>query len=225
MGDEREAGSITLVETSPTPRVVAKINIPAPSVVEGVAAIWTDMNNDGSREIIVTQSNAKEGARIVIYDEAGNRLAQGQAIGRGFRWRHQIAAAGFGPAGNTELIDVLTPHIGGTVELYGWEEDSLVVRAALPGYASHVIGSRNLDMAAAADFDGDGRVELLVPAQSLRRLRRLAAIRRLDDDAAEVWSLPLDGMMVTNLAVTRAPNRGLAVAAGRADGLLRIWQP
>ena len=37
----------------------------------------------------------------------------------------------------------------------------------VPGFRSHKIKSRNLDMAVAGDFHGDGRVELLVPNQTL----------------------------------------------------------
>jgi hypothetical protein len=66
----------------------------------------------------------------------------------------------------------------GVVEFYQWREDTLQIVARVPGYTSHVIGTRNLDMAAAGDFDGDGRFELLLPNQ---QRTTLGGIRRTED--------------------------------------------
>jgi hypothetical protein len=52
-------------------------------------------------------------------------------------------------------------------------------------------------MAAAGDFDGDGRTELLLPNQTRTEL---GAIRRTTDGAAVAWTIPLDGVLSTNLA-------------------------
>ena len=67
------------------------------------------------------------------------------------------------------------------------------------GYGSHPLGSRTLDMAAAADFDGDGRVEVLVPTHTWTRL---AAIRRTHTAAAMVWAVPVGGHLSTNLTIS-----------------------
>jgi hypothetical protein len=96
----------------------------------------------------------------------------------------------------------------------------LRIIASVPGYTSHVIGTRNLDLAAAADFDGDGRVELLLPTQERRQL---GAIRRSETGAAPVWHVPLDGVMATNLGVVEGENGRLSLAVGRADQTLRLW--
>ena len=115
LGDKIEAGSVTLIETSPQPRIVLTITIPAPRVIEGLAQLWADLNGDSRREIIATVSDSSQGAQEVVYDESGNRIAAGSAIGQGHRWRQQIAVAPFGPDGEAELVEVLTPHIGGVV--------------------------------------------------------------------------------------------------------------
>ena len=91
-------------------------------VIEGIAPIWVDWNQDGEREIIVTLSDLANGAQVVVFNEQGKRIAEGPAIGQGYRWRHQIAVAPFGPNGEMELVDVLTPHLGGVVEFYQWQE-------------------------------------------------------------------------------------------------------
>ena len=95
MGDALEAGSLTLVATQPELEIIRVIPAPTGYVLEGIAPIWADLNGDGTREIIVTRSNATEGAQIVLLDEMGELLATGPAIGQGGRWRHQLSVAPF----------------------------------------------------------------------------------------------------------------------------------
>ena len=222
LGDDFEAGSITLVQTEPELQVVAELPIAAPEVVEGIAPIWADLDGDGTREIIATVSGPEKGARIVVFDELGQVIAEGPDIGRGYRWRHQVAVAPFGPGGELELAVVRTPHIGGTVEFYRLEGSSLRIAAQHRTITSHVIGSRNLDMAAAGDFDGDGRVELLV---SDLPLTSLVGVRRTDDGAEAAWTVPVGGRMSTNLSAVALDDGQMAVGVGRQDGVLRVWLP
>jgi len=137
-------------------------------------------------------------------------------------WRHQIAVGPFGPNDETELVDVLTPHIGGIVGFYQLVGDQLEVVAQVPGYASHVIGTRNLDMAVAGDVDGDGTFEVLLSNQERTKL---GAIRRTADGAKVAWTIPVGGRVSTDLAVVSLSNRGLGLGLGREDGVLRVWQP
>ncbi|MGB6420709.1 MAG: hypothetical protein WBF05_02605 [Anaerolineales bacterium] len=222
LGDDLEAAGIALIETQPSLQVVSQIQIPQPAVIEGIAPIWSDINADGMREIILTRSTPSRGAQIVVFSEMGEEVAAGPSIGRGYRWRNQLALAPFGPNGGLELVDVLTPHLTGVVEFYQLHAERLDVVAGVPGYTSHVIGTRNLDMALAGDFDGDGSVEVLLPGQSLTEL---GSIRRTGDGAEAVWSVPIDGILTTNLAAVSFPDGGIAVGLGRSDGVLRVWLP
>jgi len=86
-GDTLEAAEITLLETSPSLQVVTQISIPGQRVVEGITPIWADLNGDGQWEIIVTLSDAEQGAQVVVYSESGKQVAAGPAVGRGNRWR------------------------------------------------------------------------------------------------------------------------------------------
>lgn len=222
LGDSLEPTGIALVETLPCPRVKTTISSPSPQVIEGLSPIWADLDGDGSQEIIVTVSDATEGAQLVAYSENGQLRAAGPSIGRGYRWRHQLAVAPFGPEGETEIATVLTPHIGGVVEFFRLVEDRLDIVARVPGYSTHVIRSRNLDMALAADLDSDGRIELLVPNQ---QFNTLGAIRRTADNAEVAWTIPVGGRLTTNIASVRFADDTVAVAAGNATGTLHIWLP
>jgi hypothetical protein len=222
LGDGIEASEITLIETLPTPRISMSIPVPEPSVVEGIAPIWADLSGNGVREIIVTLSDRTRGARLVVFNQEGKRIATGPDIGQGYRWRNQMAVGAFGPQGSLELVDVLTPHLKGTVEFFQLAGDQLELVAQLSGYTSHVIGSRNLDMALSGDFDGDNRYEVLIPDQSLSRLN---AIRHTENRAQVAWTLPSGGTISTNLAAIQFPQGDIALGIGREDNTLRIWGP
>jgi hypothetical protein len=100
-----------MIETQPEPRAVVTLPILEPSVAEGIAPIWADLTGDGVREIIVTISNADQGAQIVVLNGVGVQIAAGPAIGKGLRWRHQVAVAPFAPDGSLELAAVLLNFI------------------------------------------------------------------------------------------------------------------
>ena len=220
LGDRFEATEITLVETQPSLRIVRRIALPGPGVVEGIAPIWADPNGDGQREIIVTVSDSAQGAQVVVYSESGERLATGPAVGLGNRWRHQLAVAPFGPNGEIELAEILTPHIGGIAGFYRLEDGSLDLLAQQGGVTSHAIGSRNLDMGLAGDLDGDGQTELVVFNQ---RFTELTALRRTGDGIELAWQTEVGGKAVTNLAASVDSSGALILGVGREDGVLRLW--
>jgi len=220
LGDELEAAGITLVETNPEPSIVQTISIPEPDVIEGIYPIWADLNNDGKLEIIVTLSNAQSGARIAAFHEDGRLLAEGPAVGMGFRWRHQLVVAPFGDSRENLLAVVRTPHIGGIVEFYRLNGDKLEIVSQIPGVSTHSIGSRNLFTAQAGDFDNDGQVELLAPDQSHTRLGIVGI------DGESITWLNLDAELVTNLAAITFPDSdNVVLAAGLSNNTLRIWLP
>jgi hypothetical protein len=216
LGDEMEASSITLIETEPELRVIVNIPIDPPDVVEGISPIWADLDEDGEREIIVTLSNPQGGARIAAYRQDGSLLAESPSIGLGYRWRHQIAVAGFEPGRPPLLVSIRTPHIGGVVEFFQLNAGRLDPVRETAGFSAHTIGSRNLDSAVAGDFNNDGTPELLAPDQTHTSLGVISL-----DGILTIVSL--DSVLTSNLSVT--DNHGaLYVGAGTLDNL-RIWSP
>lgn len=223
LGDDIEgAALVVLAHDGSTMTPAARVDLPGESVFEGLSPLWADVDADGRPDLVTTVSDGQAGAAIRVYRADGSLLAAGPAIGRGGRWRHQLAFGPFGPNGESELAAVLTPHIGGVVEFYRLDGDRLDIVATLPGYTSHVIGSRNLDMALAGDFNGDGQPELVLPDQARQTLNGL---QRSADGIEVVWSLPLAGTLTTNLAGLALPDGQLALAAGTDANRLRVWLP
>ena len=215
-GDDLEASAIVLVETEPGLRVVQTITIAEPDVIEGISAVWADIDNDGTRDIIVTLSNRQTGARIVAYREDGTLLAESDPIGQGYRWRHQIAVAEFEQNGLPLLVDVRTPHIGGIVEFLKYDNGKLVNEREYREFSTHSTGSRNLDSGLAGDFNNDGIIELIATDQGHINL----GIISLD---GVITTLPLDGILTSNLSAADLDGK-LYVGAGTQDKL-RIWIP
>jgi len=220
LGDEMEAKTITLVDVMDTLRILRVIQVDPGDVIEGIAPIWVDLDGDGEREIIVTQSNAHSGARIVVYREDGSLYASSGPIGQGFRWRHQLAVGQFIGGGGQEIAVIRTPHIGGILEIYVVEGDKLVIQSTLDGYSSHQIGSRNLDSVVAGDFDGNGQVEIVVPDQSQTAL---AGIEWTEAGLNVAWEAPLSGHLSTNITAVQLLGGGLSLGIGNDQNLLKVW--
>lgn len=216
LGDELEASAMTLIETDQRVRVVNHISIGSQDVIEGIAPIWADLDDNGVDEIIVTLSNNHSGARIAAYREDGSLLAESNPIGMGQRWRHQIAVARFRQDQPPLIVSIRTPHIGGVVEFFQLNEGKLEIVHEIAGFSSHTLSSRNLDSAIAGDFNKDGVIELLAPDQ----LHSFLSIISFDGVLAVI---PLDGGLTSNLSVTNN-NGELWVGAG-SQGNLRIWSP
>lgn len=223
LGDEIEAESMTLLRPGEEQNLESGTIFPASGgVFEQISPLWFEASGIDSELLAVTESTAELATRVSVYNLAGDLVAAGPFIGEPYKWRHLIAAGPFGPNGEIELVDVLTPHIGGTVEFYrpDFEDGSLNIVATQSGYTSHRIYTRNMDTARAGDLDNDGRWELLVPNDSYTEL---GAIRRTQDGSETAWTLPADGTIITNLASTTNSEGRAQIAAGREDGTLRIW--
>jgi hypothetical protein len=223
MGDDLEGSALVVLRVNNDAfETVARVDLSGDAIYEGLSPLWADVDEDGTQDLVTTVSDSQVGSRIRVYlfTDEGIREVNGQAIGQPSRWQHQLTWGAFGPNGEMELVEVLTPHIGGVVRFYQFIGDTLQVVATQGGYTSHVIGSRNLDMAVAGDFNGDGQPEIVMPSQNLTSI---AGIQHSAEGARVVWELPLDGRLSSNLAAIRLADGRLALALGIEDGRLRVW--
>lgn len=214
------AASISLLETTPGVRIAAHIAMHEPQVALGNMPLWADWDGDGRREIIVALSAAATRAQIGLFDEEGTQLAGGALQGQ-HQW-HLPAIAHFGPDGEMEVAAVSALESGGLIAFFQWQGDQLPLVAQLSGYGWPGHNRPSADMAIAGDFNGDGRVELLLPTTDFRQL---GGIQRTAEGAAAVYHVEIDGELATNLAGVTMGTGETAVALGRADNTLRIWQP
>jgi hypothetical protein len=226
MGDALEAATLLVLEVRHSRiRLLARVDLPGEDIYESIAPFWADVDGDGVEDLVTTVANSTLGARLRAYIWDGGAISQeidGPPIGRGKRWRRQLSAAPFGPAGQIEIAATLTPHIAGALEFYRLGSDALEVTATFPGVTTHALGSRNLAQTAAGDFNGDGRPEVL--AMDVER-RAVVAVQRDDSGAREVWRLDAGAEITSNFAPVELLEDRLALAAGRADGRLRVWLP
>ena len=220
LGDALEATNITLVKTIPNLRLLKTITFPGDAVAEGLAPIWTDINGDNNKEILLTLSNNPDGsgARLVLYNEQGDLLARGPLSPGG--WRHQLAVVEI--SGKSYILDVQKPHVDRKVNLYEWVGDSLIIRASLSGFSTHQIGSRNLDMTLVADMDGNGMQELIVPNTSYDQIHGLEIN---GDRLSDVWDQELNARLLTNIATVSFSDGSLALGVGTTNQELLIWLP
>lgn len=217
LGDRVEPTAVAIVDVTGAPSVAGTVSAPAPAVFETLLPFWLSWRD--RPVFVLTEAVSGQGARAAIYAESGDRLATGPRVDGGLGWTHQLAVAPFAPDGTTELATVAKPHVDHDLRFLRWRGDRLEPVATASPWVSHTLDDpRNLDRVRAGDFDGDGRVELLVPAVGGDGF---GALRRTERGIEAAWRLDLGGSLVTNLATTDGPT--LSVAAGRSDGVLRVW--
>jgi len=219
LGDRIEAGAIEVIDNSSGERT--RIMIDAPSVIEGISPMLLDVDqsDDAIPEILVTLSNADDGAWLALFNIDGTLRAASAPIGRGNRWRNQLGAGWTGPDGDYEIVDVRTPHLDGVVEFFRVNGDRLELTASTSGYTNHTLGSRNLDLGIMVDADADKVVEVVLPT---RDLGSLAIIDRHDDDAIEVGRIDLGGSLSTNIATQWIVGQSW-IAVGTQDARLLVF--
>lgn len=123
-------------------------------------------------EILAIVSHRNQGARLVLLRLNGGRIevsAQSAPIGTPMRWLNPVAVADLDGDGQAEIAAVITPHIGGILNIYQKQGAALVEVAALGGFSNHALGSTELALSQA--FEMGGKVRLLVPDTTRTELR------------------------------------------------------
>ena len=202
---------------------ILSLELAPEAVFEDRVARLVDLNGDGRNEVLVVKSYRNSGAALALVAPAGGRLdviAEGEPIGRAYRWLNPVGVGDFDGDGRLETAHVETPHIGGTLVLSRLIRGRLVSVRRVGGFSNHRMGSRELGLSMVLDADGDGVPDLAVPDDSRNRLRivsfaggRFRELARIDLGAEITSSLRRDGR--GGIAFRLADGRIVGVAFGR----------
>jgi len=168
LGDHLEA-SWLVIETSAGRS--ASIELPPTRVFEDLEPRLADLNGDGADEIIVVESDIALGACLAVYGLAKGRLRRIAAtpfLGRPQRWLNPVGVGDFDGDGRPDIALVATPHVGGILRLYRFEDEALLPFAEYPGVSTHRIGSTQLGLGRVVS--ARPRDRLLLPDQKHRTI-------------------------------------------------------
>ena len=115
LGDDIEATTL-VVETRSGQ--VFSAEAPGKSVFEDLVPRLIDIDGDNTDEVLTILADWEGGARLALYHVTENGLelrAQTRPIGTGFRWLNPVGWGDIDGDGQTEIVYIQTPHIGGIV--------------------------------------------------------------------------------------------------------------
>ncbi|NQU60242.1 MAG: VCBS repeat-containing protein [Rhodospirillales bacterium] len=171
LGDAIEASGV-VAELSKGKRL--QLTLDENAVFEDRLARLADLDGDGMDEIIAVKTYLNEGSALAVIKPGATGLkivAETPPIGLTHRWLNPAGIADFTGDGRLEVAVVKTPHIGGTLEIYGFQNGAITLKGASQGYSNHTMGDRELGKAAVVDANADGTPDIALPDASQRRLR------------------------------------------------------
>ena len=211
LGDAIEAGGFAI--RAPDGRTLM-FRLEADAVFEDRRVRLHDLDGDGTPEAIIIKSTQSGGAGIAIYRLGSlsiSLLLELPRIGTANRWLNIVGIADFNGDGRLDVAYVQTPHLTGLLRVFSIEGSRYREIGQLPGYTNHIIGSRDLDLAAAGSFTGSGRREIVIP--SLDR-RFLALLGFRDGKLQELSRKRLPARASGNLHIQDTINGVLSVVQG-----------
>ena len=192
LGDAIEAGG--LAARLADGRVVS-LSLNEQSVFEDRVPRLVDLNGDGKDEILAVRSYLDAGAALAVIAPKSGKLAivaEASPIGMPNRWLNPIGVGDFDGDGRIEAAVVITPHIGGTLQLYEWRGERLIADHSAFGFSNHAMGSRQLGLAAVADMNGDGLPEIILPDDTRRDLE---VVSFKGGEAKTLFEVPIGGRL------------------------------
>ena len=171
LGDDLEATRL-VVETRSGKRL--QVDLPLRRVFEDLEPRLADIDGDSHDEIIVVESDTKLGASLALYgivDGQLKRIAATPFLGQPYRWLNPLGVGDFDGNGKLDIALIATPHIGGKLRLFRYNDSTLSLFAEYPGISTHRMGSTELRLGRVVS--ARPRDQLLVPNQNHRVLMLL----------------------------------------------------
>jgi FG-GAP-like repeat len=163
-----------------------KLTLPSSSVFEDRQPRLADVDGDGRDDIVLVHSYVDRGSALAVVSVVDGRL---------------------------DIAYVQMPHVLGRLRLWTLQSGKLVEIASLPDASNHTAGSREIGLAAVADFDGDGVMDLAIPSLDRRWLRFIS----FKGEARELRRKPLPSPAVSSFSLEHDHGKPVVVV-GLAGG-------
>lgn len=170
LGADYEAASLVVRLTDGR---TLKLVLPEDEVFEDRIPRLADLDGDGSDEIVLVRTSARQGTSLVVIAQRGGQLAiiaQSPSTGGPHRWLNPAGIADFNGDGRLDVAYVQQPHAVGLLRVFTLSGGALKEIAAFPGVSNHAAGSNQQGMSVIADFDGDRIADLALPSFDRRSL-------------------------------------------------------
>jgi hypothetical protein len=187
-----------------------KLTLPEDSVFEDRQPRLADLDGDGLDEIVLVRSYVGRGAALAIIGIVGDKLrivAETPPTGAANTWINPAGIADFDGDGKLDIAYVQMPHVLGRLRLWTMQSGKLVEIASMPDTSNHMAGSRDIGLAAVADFDGDGTKDLAIPSLDRRWLRFIS----FKGGARELLRRPLPSPAVSDFGLEIANGKPVVV--------------
>lgn len=223
LGSPVHAGSVhALVRARSGSWAVVERVLPLNRVYEDRVPRIVDLDQDGSEEIVLIEADMLQGASLVVlgvdHTAQGPRLverARGPFAGSSFRWLNPVGVADFDGDGKLDLASVVTPHIGGVLQLLHVADQELVPFATAMDVSNHRMGALEQELAVIVHVAGK-RPAIIVPDMSRR------ALHALRWDAPGRWTELSDIHPLPGLVERLTPLPGGACATLADGSTLRL---
>lgn len=180
LGSTVHAGSVhALVKSRAGGWALVELALPLNRVYEDRVPRIVDLDADGQEEIVLIEADALRGASLVVlgveHATEGPRLverARGPDAGSTFRWLNPVGVADLDGDGQLDLASVVTPHIGGVLQLMHYRPPALVPFARAMDVSNHRMGSLEQDLAVIVQQPGQ-RPTIVLPDMTRRALHAL----------------------------------------------------